>query len=170
MTSTTRVPVAFDPERKRLFVEGLTLGLAPTEAARNAGFDSKLKQISEKLLVDEDVSAMLAQYAEEMKRKYDTSRDAVLRHLIDAMEIARVQGDPKGMVMALKEVSEIEGHHAPVQVDQRHLVQHQGNVRHRLRQISDEELAELAGEGDLDMVDLLPITVDGQVIGGGGGQ
>ena len=164
MTSTTRVPVAFDPERKRLFVEGLILGLKPMEAARNAGFDAKLKPIADKLMEDEDVNAMLDEYKEELERRYDTSRSAVLRHLIDAMEIARTQGDPKAMVMALREISAVEGHNAPVRVDQKHVVEHHGNVRHRLRQISDAELAKLAGEEGLETVELLPVTIEGEVI------
>ena len=158
-----KLPVAFDPIRKQTFVEGLTMGLGPIEAVRNAGFDGRLKTVAERLMEDEDVQQMISEYTESLKAKYDVSRESVLKHLIDAMEIAKIQADPKGMVMALKEISEVMGHHAPKQVavEQHHTVE-RTDVKRRIRQIPDARLLELAGEDGFEVVDLLPITVDGE--------
>jgi hypothetical protein len=155
-------PVEFDPVRKQLFVESLTMGLGPVEAVKAAGFTSSFKRLSERLLQDEDVKSMLEEYKETIKAKYDVSRDSVLKHLVDAMEIAKIQADAKGMVHALKEISEVMGHHAPKQV---RAEVHSQNVtqKNKIRQFSDEDLLELAGEKGFQLVELKPVTVDGEL-------
>jgi len=150
---SAQLPVKFDLIRKQLFVENLMLRMSPVDAVRAAGFDGvHLKRIATKLLEDEEVVEMIAVQKERIAEYYDVSRDKVLRDLVDAKEMARVQGDVKGMVMGLKEVSEVQGYHAPKQVavEQRHL---SGDVS-RLRQVSDEELLELAEEADFTVVEL----------------
>lgn len=151
----TQLPVKFDVVRKQLFVENLTIGLSPVDAAIASGFEHQPKRVATMLLEDEDVVAMIEAYKEQLKRKYDVSREQVLRDLVDAKEMARVQGDVKGMVMSLKEVSEVMGYHAPkqVSVDQRHTIT-QENAKHRLRQIPDDQLLELAEEADFEVVEL----------------
>jgi len=151
-----QLPVEFDVIRKQLFVENLTLGLSPVDAAQAAGFEVNLKRIATKMLEDEDVQEMIEGYKRKLEQMYDVSRDKVLRDLVDAKEMARTQGDPKSMVIALKEVSEVQGYHAPkhVSVEQTHTVQ--SNVKHRLRQVTEAELIELAGETEFTSVELIP--------------
>lgn len=152
-----KLPVEFDPIRKQLFVENMMLRLSPVDAARVAGFTTNLANIAKKLLADEDVCAMIEGYKQQLIEKYDVSRERVLQNLVDATEMARVQADPKSMVMALKEVSEVQGYHAPRQVSMNSSVNiTTSNAKSRLRHVTDAELAELAGEGQFEAVQLIP--------------
>ena len=151
-----KLPVAFDPVRKQLFVENLMLWLSPVDAACVAGFTTNLVGIAKQLLADEDVCAMIAGYKAQLAEKYNVSRERVLEGLDDATEMARIQADPKSMVMALKEVSEVQGYHAPRQVSMDSRVNiTTSNAKSRLRHVTDAELVELAGETQFEAVELI---------------
>lgn len=157
--NTKHVPVAFDPIRKQLFVENLTLGMDPIAAVKAAGFTSRFTTTVRDLMADEDVIAMIEAHKRYIAEHYDVSREKVLRDLVDAKEMAKVQGDVKGIVMALNPVIDMQGYRAPKQLEVKstHV---NGNVRKRLRSISEDELIELAGEQGFEVLDLLPTTVD----------
>jgi hypothetical protein len=151
-----QIPVEFDPIRKQIFIENLQLRLSPVDAAKAAGFTTNLARVAKALLADEDVQAQIESYRQQLAQKYDTSKDAMLHVLVDAIDIARVQADPKGMVMAVKEVNEMHGHHAPKQVNVEQTHKTPAQIKHKMRQIPDAQLLELAEEADFTPVELLP--------------
>lgn len=155
------MPVEFDPIRKRLFVENLSLRLTPVDAARAAGFVTNLQAVAQRLLEDEEVQEMIEGVKAEIARRYDVSRERVLEDLVDAKEMARTQGLARDMVMALNPIIDIMGYRAPKQLDVTTRRMSDGLITKRLRVITDEELLELANEQGFEAVDLLPTTLDG---------
>lgn len=155
------LPVAFDPIRKQLFVENLALRLNPVDAARAAGFVTNLKAVASALLEDDEVKERIEGIKAEIARKYDVSRERVLEDLVDAKEIARVQGNAHHMVMALNPIIDVMGYRAPKQLDVTTRREGDSNIKKRLRVITDQELIELAEEQGFEAVDLLPTTLDG---------
>jgi len=155
-----RRQLAFDPVRKQLFVENLLLGLAPVDAVRAAGFvGDGLVGLAKRLMKDEEVQALLEAGRQQIAQYYDVSREKVLQDLVDAKEMARVQGDPKSMVYALNPIIDIQGYRAPVKVD---ATVRQEPVKKRLRTISDAELAEIAGQS-FEALDFQPVVIDGKL-------
>lgn len=155
----TNAPLKFDPVRKQIFVENLLIGLDPVDAVRAAGFvGSQLVKLAKRLMHDEDVQAMLEAGRQQIAQYYDVSREKVLRDLVDAKEMARVQGDPKSMVYALQPIIDIQGYRAPVKVDTTHRAE---PVKKRLRTVSDAELADLAGQ-NFELLDFQPVVLDGE--------
>jgi hypothetical protein len=151
---SSQLPVEFDVVRKQIFVENLSLGMSPVDAARTAGFTTNLKRVATQLLEDEETKEMVESVKRQIAHRYDISREKVLRDLVDAKEIARVQADPKGMVMALKEVSEVMGYHAPKQLSMEQAITVHDEAKSRLRQMPDHKLLELAEDANFEVLEL----------------
>lgn len=149
-----QLPVEFDIVRKQIFVENLGLGMTPVDAARTAGFTTNLKAVAKKLLDDSETKDMIESLKQQIAQRYDVSREKVLRDLVDAKEIARIQADPKGMVMALKEVSDVMGYHAPKQMAVEQAITVHDESKQRLRQMPDHKLLELAEDADFEVLKL----------------
>lgn len=150
------LPVEFDPIRKQLFVENLILRMDPRDAAVAAGFTTSVATVVRRLLEDEDVQAMIEGHKAQLAQEYDVSKERVLRDLVDAKEMARTMADPKAMIMGLKEISDVQGHHAPKQMAVEQRVHHTAEVKSRIRMLPEDQLLELAEEADFVAVELLP--------------
>ena len=143
----SKLPV-YDPVRKERFVHFVTLGMSPKEAVKAMGMP---RQAVEAFKRDEQVKAMLEAYQLEMREIYRYDRDKAVGMLQRAYEDARLLGDPKAMVAAVRELNEMHGLHAPTQAVVTHESAPSGS-RRALAELSDEELIAQGG-----------VVIDGEV-------
>jgi len=83
-----------------------------TNAAVSAGYSRKTaRQIGSKILtiVDVRTEIQIAQKEDEKRLKID--REMVLAKLDDAIELARVNGDPRTMIQAAAEINKMMGYY-----------------------------------------------------------
>ena len=101
---------------KRLrFAEEYVLDANATAAAIRAGYSARSAHVTAcRMLKDPVVKAAVAERQGEIAEELEISREKVMRGLLDAVEIARVQADPGAMVKAWSEIARMCGYYAPV--------------------------------------------------------
>ena len=110
----------FLSDKRARFVQEYVRDQNGTQAAIRAGYAPGSAYVTaSRLLRNAQVSAAVAEKQEEMADELDLSRERVMRGLLEAVEIARVQADPAAMVKAWSEIARMCGYYAPVkqQVD-----------------------------------------------------
>ena len=86
-----------------------------TQAAIRAGYAPGSAYVTaSRLLRNAQVSAAVAEKQEEMADELDLSRERVMRGLLEAVEVSRLQADPSAMVKAWSEIARMCGYYAPV--------------------------------------------------------
>lgn len=101
-----------DEYRVRMFIENMGLGHTPTKAAKLAGWANPGRE-SKELLKDVDIVAEIQRLQLENQKISKLSREDVMERLIDAFDIAKLQGDPQAMVRSMAEVNRMNGFYAP---------------------------------------------------------
>ena len=106
---------------KRLrFAEEYVLDANATAAAIRAGYSARSAHVTAcRMLKDRGVQAAVAERQGEIAEELELTREKVMRGLLEAVEIARLQADPSAMVKAFSEIARMCGYYAPVmqQVD-----------------------------------------------------
>jgi phage terminase small subunit len=81
-------------------------------AAREAGYAPRSARIAaSRLLTKDNVQAAIAAERRAYERLTGTSREQVAAELMDAVDLARAQGDARGMIAALREVGRVCGYY-----------------------------------------------------------
>lgn len=128
-------------DQQRLFVKYWAEGNPLAAASRMAGYADGAAY-AYRMAHQPNI---LALYNEE-KRKYEEAsqmtRKRVIDGLLEAVDMAKLLGEPSTMVQGWKTIGQMCGYFAPVEV--KHTVTHEGKVlQERLNQLTDEELMEL---------------------------
>jgi phage terminase small subunit len=107
-------------DRQRHFVDAVAAGQSATEAAKAAGYSAASAHVRGcRLMKVKAVQDALAEKRAEIAEELELTREKVMRGLLEAVEIARLQADPGAMVKAWSELARMCGYYAPVkqQVD-----------------------------------------------------
>lgn len=129
--------------KDEIYMQHRALGVPVLKAAQLAGVTLGYGKALEKspkgiLLLDR----FQRQAAEELEH----TRGTVLKALQDAYDIAKLQSDPMAMVAAIREVAKVIGAYAP-EKKQLDIQVHGAVTINQVRQMSDNELMQLAGVG-----------------------
>lgn len=130
---------------KRLrFAEEYVLDGNATAAAIRAGYSARSAHVTAcRILKDSRVQAALAERQARVAEELEITRHEVMKGLLEAVDIARVQADPAALVKAWSEIGRLCGYYAPerkqveVSVSAKRLVD-------QLEVLSDVELLRLA--------------------------
>lgn len=138
-----------DP-RERIFAEHVANGARQVVAARAAGFKQPEK-LAYRVLKRPHVAKAVKYLADENRKAAQMDRKKVMAGFLDAIEIAKLQGDPGVMVAGWREVGRMCGLYEPekktldVNITAKRMIS-------KLETMTTEELFELADEAD-DAID-----------------
>lgn len=133
------------PKQARFIDEYLIDGNG-TKAAARAGYGAAGARVAaHRLLTNVAISSAIEARQRADATRLSVDRDRVIVGLLEAVEMAREQLNPAGMVAGLREISKLMGFYAPrpVRVD----IGEAPEVQ-RLEKMSDEDLALLIQQGN----------------------
>lgn len=148
--------VLTEPEREFVFLFAVK-GLPVTRAAKEAGYKSH--QAHTLLLNKAGVIEAIREAQADNAKKLKVERNDVLRGMLEAVEMARTQCDPNGMVRGLREVGLICGYYNH---DKKLTLQIGDKTGEDLKTLSSEDLLAIA-TGAKTASDLLPRTIEGEL-------
>lgn len=141
----TRMNKKRKPEEKK-FIEARASGLSVARSAIIAG----IPPITGKHLLEKpDVKQEVAIIREKIAETKGASKDDVIGMLVDAGNMARIAGDPSGLVAAARELGKMLGYYAVEVKKTLHGVD-KNDLKKALEELSDEELRKLASAKVID--------------------
>lgn len=127
------------------FIDEYLVDANGTQAAIRAGYGAAGARVAaHRLLTNVAISSLIEARRRADATRLSVGRDRVLTGLLEAVEMAREQLNPAGMVAGLREISKLMGFHAPRPV---RLEMGEAPAMQRLETMSDEDLAALIGQG-----------------------
>jgi phage terminase small subunit len=144
-------------DRQRHFVDAVAAGQSATEAAKAAGYSAASAHVRGcRLMKVKAVQDALAEKRAEIAEELELTREKVMRGLLEAVEIARLQADPAALVKAWSELARLCGFYAPerkqveVSVSAKRMVdQFEAMSDKELLQILEQPALPETTEGDL---------------------
>jgi hypothetical protein len=102
-----------DPSQQQdTFLQGLDLGLTPTQAAKRANYKDP-RNSAKQLMAMPHLSEKIKEIVHKVRKEYALSRADVQRGIMEAIEMARLQADPLVMIRGFQEVNKMCGYYAP---------------------------------------------------------
>ena len=134
---------------KRLrFAEEYVLDANATAAAIRAGYSARSAHVTAcRMLKDPVVQAAVAERQALVAEELEITREKVMRGLLEAVEIARLQADPAALVKAWSELARMCGYYAPVKQQLDVSVSAKRMVEH-FEVMSDAELLKLVEQAE----------------------
>lgn len=143
-------PVLALTEQQKLFVEGLLSGMPQTTAARNAGYSVPNVEGTRLMSNPKIINAL-----EFLRRKYEQAsnmtRKRVMDGMLEAIEMAKVQGEAGVMVAGWREVGRMCGYYAAEKKEINVNITAKRAVD-QLELMSDAELMEMI-DGDTEVIE-----------------
>ena len=136
-------------EAQDAYVEAILDGKSKAEAALSAGYSHR--QSSSAAERSALVQNALAERREELSSATQITRVGVLNGILEAIEMARLQGEPLAMLAGFRDISKMMGYNAP-EVKKVEVTSSQGRLRHKMQSLSDDDLLRLAEGGSIDDV------------------
>lgn len=100
------------PRQQRFVEEYLSCGNG-TQAAVRAGYGRAGAHVeASRLLKDPKVAAAVRTGQSELAARHEVTRDRVVKELLEAVDLARSQGDPGGMISGWREIGRLMGLYA----------------------------------------------------------
>ena len=138
-------------EAQEAYVEAILDGKSKPEAALAAGYSHGQSFAAAER--SQLVQNALAERREELSSATQITRVGVLNGILEAIEMARLQGEPLVMLTGFRDISKMMGYNAP-EVKKLEVSTSQGRLRHKIQSLSDEDLMRMAeGEGIDDVID-----------------
>ncbi len=131
--------------------DGILSGLTIAQATRNAGYPSTNGTAARSAVVQN----ILDEARANLRRASNVKKADVVLGVLDAIDRAKLAGEPNTEINGWKEVAKLLGYYAP-EVKKIDLTLTQGRIKSKFEQMSDDELLELAsrnvieGEYELD--------------------
>ncbi len=128
-----------DNQREQ-FAANIAMGMSQSAAARAAGFNA---QMGGALLKDHEVGQEIVRQTSRIQKELIFTRNDVLRGLHEAVEDAKLMGDPTPQIAGWREIGRIIGIYAPEEKK----ITYEGDVtviQKRVRELADEKLHEYA--------------------------
>lgn len=117
------------------------LGLPLKKAAQLAGFPFTRAQ-------EPHIRQAREMMRKELQGELRVSKEDSARGILDAIERAKLLGEPATEIIGWKEINQMYGHNAPQVVDI-NLRESITVVQHRVKSLPDAELVKLLGAGDI---------------------
>lgn len=126
--------------KQKAFVDFYVTCRNGAEAARRAGYSEKTaRQIATENLSKPVILAAIAEKEDELKRKLDIDKGAVVAELLGAIEIAKAKLDAGALIRAWVEIAKLLGLYAPEKVKLAVSTESDA-LRAKYEAMSDEEL------------------------------
>lgn len=136
-------------EAQEAYVEAVLDGKSKPEAALAAGYSHGQSFAAAER--SQLVQNALAERREELSSATQITRVGVLNGILEAIEMARLQGEPLVMLTGYRDISKMMGYNAP-EVKKLEVSTSQGRLRHKIQSLSDEDLMRMAEGEDIDDV------------------
>jgi len=131
--------------KQEAIADGILSGMSAAQASRVAGY-SPTNGIAAKSSI---VQNILDEARANLRRASNIKKADVVLGVLDAIDRARLAGEPNTEINGWKEVAKLLGHYAP-EVKRIDLTLTQGRIKSKFEQMSDEELFELASRNVLE--------------------
>ena len=136
-------------DAQEAYVEAVLDGKSKPEAALAAGYSHGQSFAAAER--SQLVQNALAERREELSSATQITRVGVLNGILEAIEMARLQGEPLVMLTGYRDISKMMGYNAP-EVKKLEVSTNQGRLRHKIQSLSDEDLMRMADGEDIDDV------------------
>lgn len=134
-------------EKQDAYIDARMGGASVSEATRMAGYkDSNLQSPPER---SSQIQMLLAEARRELQRATNIRKKDVINGILEAIERARMLGEPNTEIQGWKELAKIMGYYAP-EVKKITLTTEEGRMRAKFEQLSDKDLLELASGNVID--------------------
>ena len=131
-----------------VYVDGIMSGLSAVAAGKAAGYtDSSARQLAPGRA--RAVQQTLDEARQALARATNIRKKDVIMGVLDAIDRARLAGEPNTEINGWKEVAKLMGYYAP-EVKKIDLTVTQNNLKSKFEQMSDQELLELASRSVID--------------------
>lgn len=104
-----------------------------------------------RILASEEGIALVEEAREELAKKYNVSKERVVRGMVDAIERARIFGEPNTEINGWKELSKMHGYYEPV-TRRIEISQDQAALQRQIESMSRDDLLALANGKDNSML------------------
>jgi phage terminase small subunit len=131
--------------KQEAIADGILSGMSVAQAQRIAGY-SPTNGLAAKSAV---VQNILDEARANLRRASNIKKADVVLGVLDAIDRARLAGEPNTEINGWKEVAKLLGHYAP-EVKRIDLTLTQGRIKSKFEQMSDEELFEMASRNVLE--------------------
>jgi phage terminase small subunit len=129
------------------FIDEYLVDANGTQAAIRAGYGAAGARVAaHRLLTNVAISSAIETRQKADASRLSVERETVLTQLLEAVEMARAQMNPAGMVVGLREIGKLMGLYAPERVKVA-VDAGQAAEWRRLEAMSDEELVALIAQG-----------------------
>lgn len=99
--------------RQARFVDEYLIDLNGTQAAMRAGYSSHGANVTgSQLLANPSVRSCVTQRQRELATKMEITREGIILGLLEAILVAKKQGDPASMIRGAAEISKMLGFYA----------------------------------------------------------
>lgn len=135
--------------RQSRFIDEYLVDANGTQAAIRAGYGAAGARVAaHRLLTNVAISSAIETRQRADATRLAMERETVLVQLLEAVQMARTQMNPAGMVAGLREIGKLMGLYTPERVN---IALEPGAEREKLRleALSDQELLALAGRGGM---------------------
>ena len=131
--------------RQQSFVHAYVESGNGAAAAVRAGYSARSAKVTaSRLLTKANVQAAIRSQQAQIAKRLELSRERVIAELQEAVNLARLKGDPQAMVAAWREMAKICGFYAPEHKALSISAEGRESLR-RLESMTDAELLALAG-------------------------
>jgi phage terminase small subunit len=131
-------------------IQHLLQGVPKSAAGRMAGYKFRdMKRGIDRVLKKPLVVSRIRQLQTEIRNKHEITRDDVLDGFKDAINDAKLAGDPGNQINGWREIAKVLGYYAP-EVRKIEVSDKQAKALEQLSQMSEEDLMQIAGKDVID--------------------
>jgi len=136
--------------REERYLENIKVGMDPRPAVLAAGYKDATDAL-ERMKRRPIVQRELAKVYQAARRKVNITRDQVLEGFKDAINDAKLAGDPNTQIKGWTEIGKMCGFYAP---EERKVTVELSNadLARQIESLSTEELLEIAGKDSLEVI------------------
>ena len=132
--------------KQELFIREYLIDGNGARSARSAGYSEKTaRQIATENLSKPDIQAAIATKQQETAVKLELRKEHVLLAHMEAISLARAQGQPMAMISGLREVGKLMGFYSPEVVEVS--VSSENAMMAKFQAMSDDELMAIIDDG-----------------------
>jgi phage terminase small subunit len=137
-------------QQEELLVQNILKGYPKSMAGREAGYNfNSMKQGVDRILKKPVVRERIDALRMELSRRAQTTQEDVLEGFKDAINDAKLAGDPGNQIAGWREIAKILGYYAPERKEVEISHQHQ-QAQEQLASLSEDDLIKLAGGDVID--------------------
>jgi phage terminase small subunit len=137
-------------QQEEAFLLNLMQGMPKSTAVKQAGYTFKdASSAADKILKRPQVKNRLAQLQTEARQRAKFTQDDVLTGLEEAINDAKLAGDPNAQISGWREIAKMLGYYAPEQKKLEISHTHE-KARQQLASLPEDELMKLAGGDVID--------------------